>query len=57
MALRYRKSIKLGPGVRLNVGKKSAGLSFGTTRARYSVSTSGRRTATVGAPEPGSVTR
>ena len=32
MALRYRKSIKLGPGVRLNVGKKSAGLSLGHDR-------------------------
>lgn len=29
MALRYRKSVKLGKGVKLNVGKKSVGLSFG----------------------------
>ena len=29
MALRYRKSVKLGKGVKLNVGKNSAGLSFG----------------------------
>ena len=29
MALRFRKSFKLGPGVRLNIGKKSKSLSFG----------------------------
>lgn len=29
MGLRFRKSIKLAPGVKLNLGKKSAGISFG----------------------------
>ena len=29
MGLRFRKSIKLAPGVKLNLGKKSAGLSIG----------------------------
>jgi hypothetical protein len=28
MPIRDRKSIKLGPGVRLNLGTKSAGVSF-----------------------------
>ena len=29
MGMRYRKSIKIAPGVKLNVGKKSAGISVG----------------------------
>lgn len=53
MGLRFRKSIKVAPGVKLNVGKKSAGISVGTKGARYSVNSSGRRTTTVGAPGTG----
>lgn len=53
MGLRFRKSIKVAPGVKLNVGKKSAGISVGTKGARYSVSSSGRRTSTVGIPGTG----
>ena len=30
MGLRFRKSINLGGGLKLNFNKKSAGLSFGT---------------------------
>lgn len=48
MGLRYRKSIKIAPGVHLNVGSRSAGISVGTRGCRYSVNTRGRRTATVG---------
>ncbi len=33
----FRKSIKIAPGVRLNVGKKSVGMSFGVKGLRYSV--------------------
>ena len=29
MALRFRKSIKVAPGVKVNLGKKSAGVSVG----------------------------
>jgi len=53
MGFRFRKSIKIGPGVRLNVGKKSMGLSVGTRGFRHSVSTSGRRTTTMGVPGTG----
>lgn len=53
MALRMRKSINLGGGVRMNVSKKSVGLSAGTRGARYSVNTSGRRTRTIGVPGTG----
>lgn len=53
MGLRIKKSIKIAPGVNLNLGKKSAGLSFGTKGLRYSVNSSGRRTKTVGIPGTG----
>lgn len=53
MGIRFRRSIKLGPGVRLNIGKKSAGLSFGVKGLRYSVSTSGRKTVSAGIPGTG----
>jgi tetratricopeptide (TPR) repeat protein len=50
MAMRYRKSINLGGGVRLNLGKKGVGVSVGGKRVRYSVNSSGRRTTTVRGP-------
>lgn len=53
MGLRFRRSIKILPGVKLNLGKKSAGVSVGTTGARYSVNSSGRKTSTVGVPGTG----
>lgn len=53
MGLRFRRSIKILPGVKLNLGKKSAGVSAGTTGARYSVNSSGRKTSTVGIPGTG----
>lgn len=48
MALRFRKSIKLAPGVRLNVGKRGGGLSFGGNGLRASINSSGRKTASIG---------
>lgn len=53
MGLRFKKSIKLGSGARLNIGKKSVGMSVGGKGARYSVSSSGRRTKSVGIPGTG----
>lgn len=53
MGLRFRKSFKILPGVKFNVGKKSAGVSVGTDGARYSVNSSGRKTSTVGVPGTG----
>lgn len=53
MGLNFRKSITLLPGVKLNLNKKSAGLSFGVKGARYSINTSGQRRATVGIPGTG----
>jgi hypothetical protein len=49
---RFRRSIKLFPGVRWNIGKKSSSLSIGGRGAHYTVGTSGSRT-TVGIPGTG----
>jgi len=53
MGLNFRKSFKIAPGVRVNVGKKGVGLSVGGNGLRYSVNSSGRRTTTVGIPGSG----
>jgi len=37
MGFRFRRSLKIGPGVRLDLGTKSAGFSFGTRGFHYSV--------------------
>jgi tetratricopeptide (TPR) repeat protein len=52
-SFRFRRSIKLGPGVRLNLGKTGLGVSFGVRGARRSFHTSGRQTASVGIPGSG----
>jgi tetratricopeptide (TPR) repeat protein len=43
-----RKSIKVAPGVRLNVSKRGVGVSAGGAAGRYSVHSSGRRTVSAG---------
>ena len=53
MGFRFRKSVKNAPGVRLNIGKKSVGISAGVKGARVSVNSSGRKTTTVGLPGTG----
>ena len=53
MPMRFRRSIKLGKGVRLNVSKTGLGLSAGVRGARYSVHSSGRRTRSIGIPGSG----
>lgn len=53
MGLRFRKSVKICKGVRVNFGKTGASLSVGTRGCRYSMHTSGRRTASVGIPGTG----
>ena len=52
-SIRFRKSVKLGPGVRLNVSKRGVGVSGGVRGARVSAHTSGRRTTSVGVPGTG----
>ncbi|WP_462413503.1 DUF4236 domain-containing protein [Neobacillus sp. Marseille-QA0830] len=53
MGLRFRKSFKIAPGIRMNLGKTGVGVSFGGPGLRYSIHSSGRRTTTVGIPGSG----
>ncbi len=51
--LRARRSIKVAPGFKVNLSKRSVGVTVGTRGAHYSVNSSGRRTSTVGVPGTG----
>ena len=53
MGLRFRKSVKIAPGVRLNIGKKSVGVSAGVKGYRKSINSSGRVTTSIGTPAAG----
>ncbi len=53
MGLRFRKSIKIAPGVKVNFNKKSVGVSVGTKGAHVTVNSKGRKTTTVGIPGSG----
>ncbi len=53
MSIRFRKSINLGGGLKLNLNKKSAGLSFGGKGARFSINSDGRKTTSIGIPGTG----
>lgn len=51
--MRFRRSVKIAPGLRFNVSKTGIGVSAGTRGARVSVHSSGRTTRTVGVPGTG----
>lgn len=51
MGLRFRKTFSLFPGVRLNVGKKSASVRVGVKGFGYTIGTAGK---TISASLPGS---
>lgn len=53
MGFRFRKSIKIAPGVRLNIGKKSASISVGGRGVRHTISSTGRRTSSISIPGTG----
>lgn len=53
MGLRFKKSIGLGKGVRLNLGKGSVGISAGAKGARVSVNSRRGATSSVGVPGTG----
>ena len=53
MGMRFKKSKKIAPGVKLNVSNKSVGVSVGWKGVHHSVSSSGRKTTTVSAPGTG----
>ena len=50
MALRFRKSFKIAPGVKLNLNKKSTSITFGTRGAHYTINSKGKRTKSIGIP-------
>jgi hypothetical protein len=52
-SFRSLKTKQLAPGIRLNLNKRSGGVTFGPRGARYTVNTSGRRTTSVGIPGTG----
>ncbi|WP_429727680.1 DUF4236 domain-containing protein [Bacillus spizizenii] len=53
MGFKFRKSVKIAPGVKLNINSKSVGISAGVKGARVSVNSKGRTTTTVGIPGTG----
>ena len=53
MGLRFRKSIKIAPGVKVNLGKKSAGISVGNKYGGVSVNSKTGARARVSAPGTG----
>lgn len=53
MGLRFRKSVRICKGVRLNFNKNSFGISVGGKGYGYTVNSKGRRTAHVGIPGTG----
>jgi hypothetical protein len=53
MGFRFRKSVKIAPGLKLNFNKKSTGLTIGGKGAHYTFNSKGKRTASVGIPGTG----
>ena len=53
MGLRFRKSIKIAPGIKFNINKNSVGMTFGIRGAHYTVNSKGKKTASVGIPGTG----
>lgn len=53
MGTKFRKSIKIAPGVKVNINKKSVGLTVGKKGMHHTVNSSGKRTTTVGLPGTG----
>lgn len=53
MGLRFRKSFKVAPGVKINIGKKSAGVSFGGKYGGVSFNTKSGARARISAPGTG----
>lgn len=53
MGIRFRKSFKVAPGVKINLGKKGASVSMGTKGARVTMNTRGKTTVSAGIPGSG----
>ena len=53
MGIRFYRRLHILPGLRLNVGTRSASVSFGHRGCWYTIGPHGRRTATLGWPGSG----
>ena len=53
MGFNFRKTISLGKGLKLNLGKKSASVTVGKKGVHHTISTTGKQTTTVGIPGTG----
>ena len=53
MSLRFRKSFKIAPGVKLNLNKKSTSVTFGGKGFHHTINSGGRKTTSVGIPGTG----
>lgn len=53
MGLKFRKSIKLGKNVKLNINNNSASVTFGGNGIHHTISTNGTTRTTVGIPGTG----
>lgn len=53
MGIRFRRSIKIMPGVKVNLSKRGISTSFGTRGVHYTIGSNGRRTSFVGIPGTG----
>lgn len=53
MGLRFRKSIKIAPGVKLNLNKRSSSVTFDGKGMHYTVNSNGKTTKSVGIPGTG----
>lgn len=53
MGLRFRKSFKIAPGVRLNLNKKSTSVTFGGKGFHHTISSTGKKQQRLEFPEQG----
>ena len=53
MGIRFRRSIKIMPGVKVNLSKRGISTSFGTRGVHYTIGSNGRRTSSIGIPGTG----
>lgn len=53
MGIRFRKSVKIAPGLKINFNKNSVSATVGTKGAHYTVNSKGKRTASIGIPGTG----
>lgn len=53
MGFRFRKSVKILPGVKINFNAKSASVTFGGKGAHHTISSTGKRTTSIGIPGTG----